>query len=235
MLVVGVFFAIDLIGQLTNVLGLASSRTAFAAHIGGSIFGFVVAFLLLATGILKRDDFDIFYLFKQARRRAAMRATVGGSAGGPWSNASADTGKRLEVLRKKKSTEPKEPEVVRAARVDIAGLLRNHEQDEAARRYAGLMREHPASTLPVQQQLDVASALYASKDYANAARAYELYLKRYRSDRRRVETALLLAVLYVRKQRDPKRAKAILDEIEPKLSDGAHRKLVGTLRKELAA
>lgn len=234
MLVVGLYFFLDVLGQAFNFLGMRQSNTAFAAHIGGSVFGFVVAFLLLATKMIKSDDFDIFYLLKQSRRRAAMRAAVGQSAAGPWESAVADTEKRLERASKKKPAPPRESEVVRAARADIARLLREHDPTEASRRYASLLKENPKVTLAADQQLDVASALFANGDFAVAAQAYELYLERYRHDRRRVETAVLLSVLYVRKEKNYQRAKELLDEFEPRIAETSHQQLVATLRGELA-
>ena len=235
LVVVGIFFALDVLGQLTDFLGLQSSNTAYFAHIGGSIFGFGTAFLLLATGRLKRDDFDIFYLFKQARRRAEMRAAVGGSAGGPWASASADTSRRLAANIKKARSKPEEPPEVRHARADIAQLIREHQQPEAARRYASLLTDHPEVTLPAEQQLDVASTFYAEGSFDEAATAYELYLKRFKSERRRTETMLLLAVLYTRKVRKPERAAQLLDELEPIAREATHKELLATLRRELAS
>lgn len=234
MLVVGIFFFLDVFGQLTNFMGMSSSNTAFAAHIGGSIFGFLVAFLLLATKILKSDDFDIFFLFKQSRRRAAMRAAVGESAAGPWESATADTARRLEHAQRKKPAPPREPEIFRDARGDIARLLRNHDTEEAAQRYASVLQEHSEFVLSVDLQLDVASALFAAGDFKAAAQAYELYLERYKNDRKIIETAILLAVIFVRKDRNPKRALELLDEFEPRLVEQSHRDLATTLRKELA-
>jgi membrane associated rhomboid family serine protease len=233
MVVVGIFFALDVLGQMTDFLGMGSSNTAYFAHIGGSLFGFGTAFMLLMTGILKHDDFDIFYLFKQSRRRAEMRAAVAGTAGGPWASASADTGRRLAANMKKRKATPEEPPEIRHARADIARLIREHDQPEAARRYASILKEHPEITLPAEQQLDVASTFFAQESFSEAAQAYELYLKRFKSERRRTETALLLAVLYVRKAPNPTRAREILDELEPVVRDPGHQRLVTELRGEL--
>ena len=232
LVVVGIFFALDVIGQLTNFLGLQSSSTAYWAHIGGSVFGFTVAVVLLASGILKHDDFDIFYLFKQSRRRAAMRKAVANTAAGPWASASADTPARLATMRKRKTT-PEEPEELRAARTEINRLLREHESVRAAACYADALKKHPKFILSVEQQLDVASTLFAEQRYAESARAYEFYLERFRSDRRHRETALLLTVLYVRKHRNPERARQLMDELEPTLTDDAHRRLLAALRDEI--
>lgn len=231
---VGLFFALDFIGQITNVLNFGTSRTAFAAHLGGSVFGFSVAVVLLATGMLKRDDFDIFYLFKQSRRRAAMRAAVSGSPTGPWASASADTGKRLEqASRSRKPPPPEEPEVLRVARADILRLTREHQQSEAARRYASVLGEHPGFCVPADQQLDVASALFAEERYDEAALAYQNFLDRYPHDRRATETALLLLVIHVRRAPDHEKAVALLERFGERFDTDSHRELVAALRSEV--
>ena len=97
-----------------------------------------------------------------------------------------------------------------------------------------MLKEHPTVTLPADQQLDVASALFAEGSFTIAAKAYELYLQHYRHDRRRVETAVLLAVLYVRKERNLQRAQELLDEFEPRIMETSHQQLVANLRNELA-
>ena len=179
-----------------------------------------------------RIGFAIFYLFKQSRRRAAMRKAVGNTAAGPWSSATADTPARLATMRKRKPT-PEEPQEIRDARTEISRLLREHESVRAATCYADVLKKHPKFILSVEQQLDVASTLYSEGRFAESAKAYEFYLERFKSDRRHRDTALLLTVLYVRKNRNPERARELIDELEPALTDDAHRRLLQTLREEL--
>ena len=210
-------------------------RSSSLWRLGGSVFGFATAFLLLATGLLKRDDFDIFFLFRQARRRAAMRAAMSESPTGPWSSASADTGKRLEQASRRKPPPPREPEVLRVARADSMRLLREHQPSEAGARYASVLEEHPTFCLPADQQLDVASALFAEGRYPEAAQAYENYLERHRHDRRVTETALLLLVLYVRKMPSPEKARDLLERFGERFESDDHHDLVEALRSEVPA
>ncbi len=233
LVVVGLFFALDFIGQLTNFLGLRTGNTAFAAHLGGSVFGFSIAFLLLATKLLKRDDFDIFFLFKQSRRRAAMRAATAESVGGPWASASADTPDRLQKMRSKKPPAPTEPPIVREARNDIRTLLVDHQPKEAARRYASMLKDHPEFMLSADHQLDVASTLFADGAFDEAAIAYELFLGKHPHDRRVIETAMLLAVLYVRKKPSPEKARIILDRYDERFRTQGHAALAVSLREEI--
>ena len=235
LVVVGLFFALDFIGQITNFLGMRTGNTAFAAHLGGSAFGFSIAFMLLASKILKRDDFDIFFLIKQSRRRAAMRSATAESVGGPWASASADTPDRLKKLKAKKPAAPTEPPIIREARNDIRNLLVEHQPEEAARRYASMLKDHPNFMLSADHQLDVASTLFSKGSFDEAAKAYELFLDKHPHDRRVIETAMLLAVLYVRKRPAPEKARRVLDHYEERFRTQGHAALADTLREEIAS
>ncbi|HMN97401.1 MAG TPA: rhomboid family intramembrane serine protease [Phycisphaerales bacterium] len=71
--VIAIYFGIDVASQLSAWLGQEGRRVAYMAHIAGYVYGFGVAFLLLACGIVARRDVDVFFLFRQWRRRAEMR------------------------------------------------------------------------------------------------------------------------------------------------------------------
>ena len=112
-------------------------------------------------------------------------------------------------------------------------LLREHQPQEAGTRYASVLGEHPTFCLPADQQVDVASALFASDRFSEAAQAYENYLERHRHDRRVTETALLLLVLYIRKQPAPEKARALLERFNERFTAEGHAALVDSLREEL--
>lgn len=71
--VIGFYFVADLLSQTTSMLGHRSRNVAYVAHLAGYLYGFGVALALLATRIVPRGDFDLFFLLTQWRRRAAMR------------------------------------------------------------------------------------------------------------------------------------------------------------------
>ena len=52
---------------------------SYAAHLGGYAFGATVALTLLATKILAREDYDVFFMIRQARRRREINEAVRGS------------------------------------------------------------------------------------------------------------------------------------------------------------
>lgn len=82
LLLVTLFVAIDLIGQFTNTLS-DGYRIAYWAHLAGYAWGASVMIALLGFGILPRNEFDLFFLLKQWRRRRVMRAAFSGDSS-PW-------------------------------------------------------------------------------------------------------------------------------------------------------
>lgn len=86
LLLVGLYFLLDILGAF----GAGRGGIGHAAHLGGTAFGFTVAMVLLATGVLGRNDMDLFFLMRQWRRRREMRAAVASAAAtGPRVDASA--------------------------------------------------------------------------------------------------------------------------------------------------
>lgn len=234
---VAFYVAIDFLRSVGDLLG-GGSRVAYVAHLAGYAFGFGVAVTLLATRRLPRDDFDIWFIFKQSRRRAAFRQAAAGAVGGPWESASADTGRQV-AERMKRSSEaadapPPDPEL-HAARRRIEQLALEHRLPEAATAYAELLRTRPDAVLSPDRQVDVASQLHADGRERDAARAYELVLERYPAHPRTADVRLLLAVLYVRSLDRPEDALPLLERARTGRLDEAHRELVEALEEEARA
>ena len=87
--------------------------------------------------------------------------------------------------------------------------------------------------MPADQQLDVASALFAEERFKEAGLAYQNVLDRYPHDRRATETALLLLVIHVRRAPDHPKAVALLERFGERLDTDSHRELVAALRSEV--
>src|SRR5436190_1258101 len=68
---IGLFFVQDLI---FNAGG--ADHVAHAAHIAGTIFGFVVCFAMLFANLVPRDQFDIVALVQRWNRRRQYRDVV---------------------------------------------------------------------------------------------------------------------------------------------------------------
>ena len=232
---IGFYIAIDILRQLGDLLGRGGSNVAYTAHIAGYLWGFSLAVVLLATKVLKREEFDVFFLFTQSRRRAAFRAADRGGPAGMWESASADTEQRL--LREAERAKPAPESTPRHAelRAEINRLAADHDLAAAAEKYRQLLDEAPDSVLPEQRQLDVSNQLYAEHDHAHAAAAYELLLDHYPSARGAGEVQLILAVIYARHLDRPQRARELIESAQPKLRDEAQTALAHALLGELSA
>ncbi|MCA9283867.1 MAG: rhomboid family intramembrane serine protease, partial [Phycisphaerales bacterium] len=162
---IGFYFLVDLLSQTTAMLGANRGNVAYAAHLAGYAYGFTVAVVLLATRILPRRDFDIFYLFTQSRRRAAMRA------------ATAEAQRRNMVVRSGPNAPPKlavapPPAPPHAAeRAEISRLHRSGDLSAAAAAYRALLARDGTAVLAEDQQLDVANQLMQEGRHAAAAAA----------------------------------------------------------------
>ena len=79
-----IFVGLDLFGQLgQSVSSTSRGGIAYSAHLFGYAFGMLTMLALLGSGILKRTEFDLFFIMKQWKRRREMRAAVNQSRS-PW-------------------------------------------------------------------------------------------------------------------------------------------------------
>ena len=247
------YMTIDVLRQLSDFLGAGGSDVAYMAHIAGYVYGFSVGFFLLATKLLKHEEYDVFFLFTQARRRAAFRTASRQGPSGMWDSAQADTGKRLAEQTAKAA--PLTPLQLRQGelRTKINKLLASGDIQEAARSYQELLGESSPTTpeahskteadhaaagdatvLAEQGQLDIASQLFSLGAHADAARAYELLIQSYPSTVRGDEVRLILGLLYARHLNVPQRARELIEQAKPRLRDESQTRLADQLLAELA-
>lgn len=246
---IGFYVLVDVLRQAGDVLGRGGSGVAYLAHLAGYAYGFTIAFVLLATGVLKREEFDVFFLLTQARRRAEFRRANREGPSGAWSSAQADTGKRL--ARQAAKAPPPTPADERRAeqRARINRLLAAGDLQGAADAYRTLLADAPApsaagsnqpdsalsaTVLAEQGQLDVANQLYTQGAHADAARAYELLIQSYPTSSKADEVRLILGLLYTRYLNLPQRALDLLKQARPRLHSESQARLADELLSELA-
>lgn len=223
----GLYAAIDFVNTLLDVSGLRLSRVGTIAHLAGLLFGLGVALALLGTGILPRNDFDLFFLLKQWRRRRELRtATEAVGMGG------ADGAVARRVAR---GSAPEESDRHRTLRATIAAAHRERDYVLAAQLYGELLGENPAATLPADIQLDLATEFARAGNHAFAALAYHRFLERFRTHPASDDARLLLAAIEVRHLGNAAAALRTLEPFRGQSLDGSRAALLSTLREECAA
>ncbi|MDP6545214.1 MAG: rhomboid family intramembrane serine protease [Phycisphaerae bacterium] len=197
-------------------------EVAYEAHLSGYIFGIGVATLLLVTKILPRNSFDMLNLIRSAHRRGRYRRMAAqgydpfnrlGSTGEPGSERWTRP-RRVEPVALS-SKEIKELELRR----EISDACKRHDLPAAVVRYVELVSENSGAVLPRQEQLDVANQLMHDQQHADAAGAYELFLKHHGKNERVGEIYLLLGLLYGRYLNQPRRGAEMFQGAIDRLDD----------------
>ncbi|MEX2219912.1 MAG: rhomboid family intramembrane serine protease [Phycisphaerales bacterium] len=203
-------------------LGGGRSGIAYLAHLGGYAWGITLSMILLASGALAREPYDLFSLSRQAARRrqfrevhfqqkrkaeAAAHAAQGGAPPGALAEARAEVSTRI-------------PE-------DMPG---------AAAAYRRLLEKHGvaagAALMSRRLQYELANHLFETGDHQTAATAYQLFLDGYPTDPELPIVRLLLGLINARYLNDPIRARSEITRALPDLPEG-HRALARELLAEL--
>ena len=206
----GIYFALDLfMGLNTSVFG-QSGNVANWAHVGGMVFGVVVAVGMMRIGLVPRDRFDMLAMLERRKARRANAAE----------------------LRKLGQTHQSAMDIVPASKADplvaqtqdlraqIAEASDHGEATRAADLYLELVRIDPRQTLARDAQLEMANQLYRESRHADAAAAYERYLERFapRPDAESAGARLILGLLYARYLDDAARARQTLSRAADELA-----------------
>lgn len=231
---IGLYFTLDLINQTMNLFGRGGAPVAYGAHLAGYIYGFGVGFSLLAFGVLKHEEFDIFYLFKQANRRRQFRKVVDKKPG-VWDGPKRTTDAK-DVAARQTSQELSVEEVDMArSRSEIAHHAASGLMEKAAERYRDLAQRHDDLTMNERLQADLANYFYQHDDYESAAMAYERLLNVYPATSQAPQYRLLLGLLLARHLHEPERAVELIQRAYPALRNEGEIALAKELLGELNA
>lgn len=186
-------------------------RVAYEAHTSGYVYGIAIAAGLLLGRLLPRDEYDLFHLFRNYYRRLQYRRLVEKGydpfSGGRAGRAAPPQRSRAVQARTVESAAPDTPRARELQlRIDISEACGRHDLAEAGRLYLQLRRLDGEAVLSRQVQLDVANQLMASQEHAEAAEAYELFLRHYATFEHAADVYLMLGVLYGRYLHDAGRA-----------------------------
>jgi hypothetical protein len=230
---IGFYFALDLLMQTSSLLDGGGERVAYAAHLAGYLYGFGLSVILLATKRLTSDDFDCFHLFRQSRRRAAMRAAA--KSGAVWrSTPVKDATPPPAPPHTPGMGESPQAAVTAAMRTRIETLASQRNLPAAAAAYGETLKADPATapTFTPARQLELAGQLMRDGQSPEAALAFERYLQIDRDGPQADEVRLMLAVIYARHLASPDRARPHLAAAGPRLRDASQQRLAAQLVEE---
>ncbi|MDH4241487.1 MAG: rhomboid family intramembrane serine protease [Phycisphaerae bacterium] len=212
-----------------NVLERQIPNVAYDAHLSGYAFGILAVLVLLATGLIKTSTFDLWAMIKQWNRRRQYRDAVS-SGYEPYSGRT--TTRQIKVKEEKKTADQqKREEEITQLRNEIAGRISQRNLPAAAKIYLELIDLDSEQILPRQYLLDIANQLASENKPAQAAQAYEQFLKHYNNYEYVEQVELMLGILYSRYLQKPDLAVKHLQEAVKKLTDPGQLKMC---REELA-
>jgi membrane associated rhomboid family serine protease len=196
-------FMQDVVGQFWPQLLGGREAVAHVAHLSGAAFGVTVCLLLLALGLLPRDQFDVLALFSRWNRRRQYRQMV--SRGyNPFAYVPPQP---VDV----RPSEP-DPRTIRMLelRAEISEAIAHHNLPHAAFLFLELKKLDPTQVLSRQAQLDIANQLASQQSYPQAAEAYEQFLTHYPNYEQIEQVELMLGMIYARYLQQYERARQLL-------------------------
>jgi len=227
--VLGQIIFYDLAGEYFQ-----TDNVAHLAHLSGYATGFVVGVLVLTTGLVPRDHYDLLALISRWRRRREYQQLV--SKGyNPFTSAPPSGGRMPQTVylpRTSASTISPDPRIA-SLREQILQLRKEHHMAEAASAFVQLRQIDPSQVLPAEVQLDIGNQLMSEGKYPYASQVYEDYLKYYSSGPEAQQVELILGLIYARYQPQPQRAIELLNKVLTKLHDPAQRALAQEELKHL--
>lgn len=179
------FFLKDLFFSFAESTGVAHT-----AHVGGTLFGFVVGLSLLVVKLLPRDQFDILALMGRWNKRRQYQSMVR-QGYDPFGHSS--------VVREARSPEVDAlAQQAYALRGRISEVISRHDLAQAAQLYLQLLALDPQQVLSRQAQLDVSNQLAHEQLFPQAAAAYEQFLRQYPNYDQSGQVQLMLGLIYSR-------------------------------------
>ena len=218
------------IGQNIVMHLMGDSGVAYMAHLSGYVYGLGIAMALLAVRLLPREPYDLLALIERRRRRAQFaRTTRDGHH--PWSSA-PKTARGHGQNGAAPVPNPTEQQLMEL-RKRISDFLDGHNLGHAAHLYTELLQIDSDQVMGQPQQLDIANQLMSEGRYDTAARAYELFLNRFRSYDQREQVELILALIYVKYLDRGQRARELLSTALPRLRNDEQKRLARELLEDI--
>lgn len=193
----------------------ARTGIAHLAHLGGYAFGASVSYGLLAFKIIPGEVYDLFFMSKQAKRRAEIRG------------ATRAFERKLESKLAPMTPEAQaEADALALKRSGVTQLVASANWPGAIAAYKNLANTYGhlphAAVLSRRHQYDLANHMYQAGEYVSAAYAYERFLATYPKDPEAPQICLLLGRINARHLNDPIKAKTLLHRAIEQLQTGSN-------------
>lgn len=203
-----------------------ASNVSHMAHIGGNLFGFVVALGLLLTKILPSEGYDLFSIARQAKRRQAFRQLASDQVQDVL-KAQPPTKEELEIAARI-ATLRRDIETATASADDQAALqaLERLEQAKLTPKASGESRE---IVLPVRTLHDLGVLLMSKSHHAQALRVFSRLSVQHPNDRGQPRVQLMRAVLLARYLGQPEEARQITQSIPQQQLTADERSIAQTM------
>lgn len=212
---IGLFIVLDLGAQLIN----PNNGIANIAHLGGYLYGIGIAFTLLITKLIPREQYDMFSLIKHKKRQSDFKAAY-------------KTNMKAGVYTPLNEADPVIVEIA-DYRAQIGTLLSNKELAAAADRYLAMLDKFEnlpqgkkSLTMHRDAQYQIANQLYQSNQRQAAADAYARLLETYPTDSERHIITILLARIRANDLNDPIGAIELLEDLTSKAHDSDTQSLI---------
>jgi membrane associated rhomboid family serine protease len=210
------FIALKMI-IIDNIMMSYGGDVAYDAHLAGYAFGIISITGLLATGIIEGSQYDLWAMIKRWNRRRQFRDVVAEGYDPFFGRSKVRQVDSVEV--NKTPAQRQVEEKMLQLRTDITNRILERNLSAAAGLYLELIRQDNQQVLPRQQLLDIANQLTGDKKTAEAAEAYEQFLKYYRNYEHAGQVELMLGLLYSRYLNKPDLAIKHLRAAEKQLFD----------------
>ncbi|PCI10303.1 hypothetical protein COB72_03760 [bacterium] len=209
---IGLFIVLDLGAQFIN----PDNGIANLAHLGGYGFGIIIAFTLLVTKILPKEQYDMFSIAKHRKRKADFRVAH-------------EMHKLAGVYQADQKLDPVSAEIAEH-RAQIGVLISENQMSEAAEHYLAMLAQFPtrakALTMHRDAQYQIANHLYQSDQRQDAADAFTRLLEAYPMDSERNIITILLARIQAHDLADPIGAIELLEDLASKIHDSETKALI---------
>lgn len=199
-----------------------SDQVAHLAHLGGYLFGFAGALMMLLVRALPRDQFDILALWNRWTRRRAWKAAMADPAAAARATFGA-VGRPAPHDPRQRELEDRYLNQVAELRGRIAEELGKRALASAIEQYERLQALSPRQCLPETQQLEIAREYFGTGRFAPAAAAFERFVECYPDANEAPNVKLLVGIIYARDLRQYEVADRLLTQSMATLRDEERR------------